>query len=328
MKENQDHFPPEKAADAEPTETIFPESTSRMRARSRKRPSADGFHPVLILLHGLQKGARHRIEERETAIGRSKGAQIQVNDVGVSRRHALVIWENADRPAEPPRCFLEDLKSRNGTEINGKLINQRVALKERDRITVGRTTLVLVFREEDEIRHDQDLYHSATRDALTGLDNRQQLSYVLRHLLSSSSRRGTPLCLLVIDLDHFKEVNDSWGHQVGDQALRHVAGVILRCLRASDLACRWGGEEFVVVLPNTGKERAAEVAGRIRLRIAESPIVISGATINLTVSIGVAEARQSDSVQSLFDRGDERLYLAKDAGRNKVYTESDTEAGE
>ncbi|MCC5876836.1 MAG: GGDEF domain-containing protein [Candidatus Sumerlaeia bacterium] len=275
-------------------------------------------------MHGIQRGARYKVTQEPTVIGRSRGADIQLNDVGISRHHARVIWENSDNPKETPRCFLEDMESRNGTELNGRVINRRVQLRERDRITLGRTTLVLAFRDQEEILHDQDLYQSATRDGLTGLDNRQQLSYVLRHLLSSSARRRVALSMLLIDIDHFKQINDTHGHTFGDGVLKSLADVLVSCLRTSDLACRWGGEEFVISLPNTAKEQAIEVAERIRIKVEEMKIPLDDKFVKLTISVGVSEARHSDSVQSLFDRADHRLYLAKSGGRNRVCAFDDT----
>lgn len=314
---NEKHYQ-ERMADSDSTETIFPESTSKLESSIRKRRSNDQFHPVLILMHGMQRGARYKISQEPTVIGRSRGASIQLNDVGISRQHARVVWENCEKPEETPRCFLEDLGSRNGTELNGRIINRRMKLKERDRITLGRTTLLLAFRDQDEILHDQDLYQSATRDGLTGLDNRQQLSYVLRHLLSSSARRRVALTMLLIDIDHFKRINDTHGHSCGDEVLKKLAEVLIGCLRTSDLAARWGGEEFVIILPNTAKEHAIEVAERIRNKVDESEVPFEGDKIKVTISIGVSEARHSDSVQSLFDRADHRLYLAKEGGRNRI----------
>lgn len=325
--ENSDNLYHERQADSDSTETIFPESTSKVDSRVRKRRTEDGFHPVLILMHGIQKGARYKVGSTETVIGRSRQADIQLNDVGVSRRHARVVWENSDNPKEVPKCVLEDMGSRNGTDLNGRLINRPVSLTERDRITIGRSTLVLAFRDQEEILHDQDLYNSATRDQLTGLENRQQLTYVLRHLLSSSARRRVSLSILVIDIDHFKKINDTHGHTAGDQVLIRLADILVSCLRGSDLAARWGGEEFVIALPNTAKEQAIEVAERVRQRVEELTIPYEDIEIKLTLSIGISEARHSDSVQSLLDRADHRLYLAKQGGRNRVCAFDDMPGG-
>ncbi|WP_155372597.1 GGDEF domain-containing protein [Catellatospora vulcania] len=159
----------------------------------------------------------------------------------------------------------------------------------------------------------------AGRDPLTGLHNRRSFEERLAGALAYADRSGTPVCLLMLDLDHFKSVNDRYGHPAGDQVLRTVAALLVRELRAVDVAARLGGEEFGVLLPGIGQRDAMAAAERLRTAIARCPVVHAGATLMATTSIGVVcypwHARTGDQ---LFERADDALYHAKRAGRDRV----------
>ncbi|MFC7244320.1 diguanylate cyclase [Catellatospora aurea] len=159
----------------------------------------------------------------------------------------------------------------------------------------------------------------AGRDPLTGLHNRRSFAERLTGALAYADRTGTPVALLMLDLDHFKSVNDRYGHPAGDQVLRTVAALLVRELRAVDVAARLGGEEFGVLLPGIGHRDATVVAGRLRAAIARCPVVHATATVLVTTSIGVVcypwHARTSEE---LFERADDALYHAKRAGRDRV----------
>jgi len=161
----------------------------------------------------------------------------------------------------------------------------------------------------------------AITDALTGLFNRRYMESHLVTLLEQAAARGKPLAVLVIDIDHFKSINDGHGHDAGDDVLREFALRIKRSIRGIDLACRCGGEEFVVVMPETDMTVAAMVAERLRRRIAAEPFAVdSGArNIPVTISIGIASLRRSDETAAgLLKRADQALYRAKRDGRNRV----------
>jgi two-component system, cell cycle response regulator len=165
----------------------------------------------------------------------------------------------------------------------------------------------------------------AITDALTGLSNRRYMESHLGTLIEQAAARGKSLAALVLDIDYFKAINDSHGHDAGDDVLRDFALRIKRSIRGIDLACRYGGEEFVIVMPETDMAVAAMVAERLRRRIAADPFAIAQGTrhIPVTISIGIAGLRgKEDSAANLLKRADEALYRAKRDGRNRVVPEA------
>ncbi|WP_203695803.1 GGDEF domain-containing protein [Catellatospora coxensis] len=172
-----------------------------------------------------------------------------------------------------------------------------------DRIAVQKATLIEL----------------AGRDPLTGLHNRRSFAERLTGALAYADRTGTPVSLLMLDLDHFKSVNDRYGHPAGDQVLRTVAALLVRELRAVDVAARLGGEEFGVLLPGIDHRDATAVAGRLRAAIARCPVVHAATTVLVTASIGVVcYPRHARTADELFERADDALYRAKRAGRDRV----------
>jgi two-component system cell cycle response regulator len=165
----------------------------------------------------------------------------------------------------------------------------------------------------------------AITDALTGLSNRRYMESHLATLIEQSAARNKPLAALVLDIDYFKAINDGHGHDAGDDVLRDFALRIKRSIRGIDLACRYGGEEFVIIMPETDMAVAAMVAERLRRRIAADPFAIAQGTkhIPVTISIGIAGLRgKGDSAANLLKRADEALYRAKRDGRNRVVPEA------
>jgi len=191
---------------------------------------------------------------------------------------------------------------------------QELAARARTQIRRKRYTDYL----RDNLDHSLEL---AVTDQLTGLHNRRYMQGRLDALARRAQAGGEPVACLVIDIDHFKKINDSFGHQVGDDVLREFAVRLASNVRAIDLPVRYGGEEFVVVMPDTQLEDAHRIAERIRLHVAGSPFRVLGGEelLSVTISIGVAASLgQEDTPQALLRRGDEAMYEAKSAGRNRV----------
>ncbi len=159
------------------------------------------------------------------------------------------------------------------------------------------------------------------QDALTGVSSRTSLLHELQDALGRAAKTGQPLCLIMADLDHFKAVNDSHGHLVGDKVLKEVAARIRAALREFDVVGRFGGEEFVILLENTSHHTAQQIAQRMRQRIASQPIRVAGQSLDLTISQGLAVRRDGDDAHELLQRADVAMYKAKQQGRNCVAEE-------
>jgi diguanylate cyclase (GGDEF)-like protein len=168
----------------------------------------------------------------------------------------------------------------------------------------------------------KDLHHAATHDSLTGVKNRMQMMNSLDQQIQRAKLFKNPIAVLSIDVDHFKSINDTYGHSGGDEVLKALTDGIDGKIRSSDLFGRVGGEEFLVVLPETNLKKAKDMAQRLRRVVEEMPISCFDQSIACTVSIGVAEMRQSDDIAKLLMRADHALYAAKRKGRNRVETES------
>jgi two-component system cell cycle response regulator len=181
-------------------------------------------------------------------------------------------------------------------------------------------------RYADRLRHNVQLsLEMAITDQLTGLHNRRYMSRHLDTLLSSAKKEAKPLAFVIMDIDFFKQVNDSYGHDIGDEVLKEFANRINANVRGVDLACRYGGEEFVVVMPDTDLAFAYNIAERLRQSIETTPVKISRApnVLNITISIGIAKTEgENDTAQALLHRADQALYRAKRSGRNRVVADA------
>jgi diguanylate cyclase (GGDEF)-like protein len=278
----------------------------------------DDPHPdraTLTVLSGPDAGATFSLDAAETTLGRSRHSSIPIDELSVSRNHARIV-----RDAEGRYC-VEDLGSTNGTFVSGRRIKQ-APLRSGDRLQIGREC-VLRFAMVDEIEDTMQrrLYETASRDTLTGLLNRRALFERLSTEVAHATEVGGDLGLLMVDVDHFKRVNDTFGHVAGDQVLRAVAMTGTQALRAGDVLARYGGEELAVVARGADKASALALAERFRRMISELRVEVGGGAVGMTVSIGVAvlsECPRWTNGLDLVALADERLYMAKNGGRNRV----------
>jgi diguanylate cyclase len=183
---------------------------------------------------------------------------------------------------------------------------------------VGRTVVIRDVTEQ--VKLNREVKHLAVTDSLTGLWNRRHFFHLGEQTLLHATRYISPVSLLMIDLDHFKKVNDTHGHAVGDEVLRELAFLLKKWVRKADIVARYGGEEFIVLLPEVNKASAFETAERIRSRLADAPIWVGDLSVSITTSIGVSEFAQKEreTLESLIKKADIALYEAKRAGRNQV----------
>ncbi len=181
-------------------------------------------------------------------------------------------------------------------------------------------------RYADRLRHNVQLsLEMAITDQLTGLHNRRYMSRHLDALMGNAKKNGRPLAFVIMDIDFFKQVNDTYGHDIGDEVLKEFASRISANVRGIDLACRYGGEEFVVAMPDTDMAFAYNIAERLRQSIETTPVRISRdpGSLNITISIGIAQAEgEGDTADALLHRADQALYRAKRTGRNKVVADA------
>jgi diguanylate cyclase len=187
-------------------------------------------------------------------------------------------------------------------------------------------------QEANELRQRlEQAEREATRDVLTGLYNRKYLDKALQALHSLYREKGAPFSVIMMDVDHFKKINDTYGHKVGDSVLSFIGQTITGSVKGRDVPARYGGEEFIVLLPATSSEDACKLAESLRKQICSKALKVTKTqkTIGIvTVSCGVAQIRDEDSVDSVVDRADQALYLAKESGRNRVLSEKDLPAQE
>lgn len=165
-----------------------------------------------------------------------------------------------------------------------------------------------------------DLYEQARTDPLTGLSNYRNFLDSLAREMERSQRSGQPTSLIMLDLDHFKQVNDTFGHEIGNLALSHVARLITQSLRKLDIPCRYGGEEFAVILPDTALPAGVQVAERLREVIETTPLPVDGQKLKITASLGIStySMTQQKTAEELIRQADDHLYQAKQKGRNRV----------
>ena len=246
-------------------------------------------------------------------IGRGDESFIQLSDTETSRNHAKVTV------SEQGIC-VEDLNSTNGTLVNGDPVNTHV-LKDGDRIQIG-TTTILKFSYQDAVEESfqRRMYESAMRDGLTGAYNKQFFEDRLVTELAYAKRHGTLLALLFLDLDHFKSINDQFGHLAGDYVLSKFGKQVGATIRKEDVFARYGGEEFAIIGRGSNGDEAMFFAERIRKIIEESTYNYDGKSVAVTVSTGVAICPRPgiESPKDLIAAADKALYEAKTAGRNCV----------
>ena len=167
-------------------------------------------------------------------------------------------------------------------------------------------------------RAERKLVELATQDSLTGLSNRRNLLNLATHEMVRARRTGEPIALIIADIDYFKQINDQHGHEGGDRVLARAGASLLRVCRAQDIVARWGGEEFLLVLPATTLDAAAALAERIRLAVAETKVEHGGIQVGFTLSLGVTAMGTDEALSDAIARADRALYQSKSEGRNRV----------
>ena len=297
-------------------QTVLWGDTEAMEAQ----PVADGGDPCLIQLHppGASLGHRIVLDRARYVFGRDDDVDIVLNTSTVSRRHAEIVQDGQGV------WWLQDLGSTNGTFVNECRID-RERVRDGVRIRCGEIILKFLMEGDIESAYHEEIYRMTIVDGLTGFHNRRYFLDFLEREIAQSVRHGHPLTLLMMDIDHFKRINDERGHLAGDAVLKALAERIGPRIRREELFARYGGEEFAVVLSVTDLEGGIRFAEQLRELVANQPFSFQGESFSITTSIGVATLSDHPEMTTdvLIAQADKNLYEAKGAGRNRVHPQAE-----
>ncbi len=274
-------------------------------------PAASAGRPSLVVIQGDNIGKSYPLENGTTYIGRAPRHKICLSMGSVSRSHAR-LYRIGDQ------VLIEDLNSTNGTFINDRKIT-KCSLGKNDKVRLGDVVLKFVQGSDVEANFHREMYQMATSDPLTGLPNRRFSDEVLSREMARCLRHARPLSLLMMDIDHFKAVNDKYGHVAGDFILRSLVETIIPNIRREDSMGRYGGEEFLIISPEITEHHASLFAEKLRAIVESATFHHDSQDIRITISLGVAQMPEHcESTQDFVRIVDRRLYAAKRGGRNRV----------
>jgi len=278
-------------------------------SRISERPV--GKEACLVVIYGLDLGKKYNLDKPSLIIGRSSKADIQIDQESVSRNHCKII--NTGKT-----IMMRDIGSTNGTYVNDELIDEYV-LRDGDLIKIGRSIFKFLSGDNIENAYHEEIYRLTTIDGLTQIFNKRYFLETLEREIGRAERYRRDLSLIIFDIDHFKKINDTYGHLAGDHVLKHLALVIKSRIRREDILSRYGGEEFTIILPEIDKENAAQFAEKIRKLIEKAVFRFEDTEIPVTISIGVARYTPDvGDVSDFIKLADDKLYEAKTQGRNLV----------
>ena len=273
-------------------------------------------HPYLVVSIGGDSGRRFKLNRGFTTLGRSSEADISLRDDRVSRVHCLIEWMS-------DTIVLEDKGSTNGTIVDGQKIDRAILLPGVP-FQIGHSIMKIEYKSVAEIRSEEKLLHSACFDSVTGIYNRQHFTKLAQMELSFACRYQTPIGIILLDIDNFKLINDTYGHLCGDFILAKFADIVIKNKRTEDLFGRYGGDEFII-LPRgmVSKEEIFGLCENIRKAIESFEFHFDQRNVAISVSIGFDLLRsESEDVggflKQIIKRADQALYRAKEAGRNRT----------
>lgn len=281
---------------------------------SRPRPEGDDKRACLIMIKGDFIGQIHELGESDTVIGRSDDSDLVLIDTRISRNHAKL-----SRRADG--YYLEDLGSTNGCWVNNEKVTNPVKLYEGDKIRLDRIVFKFSFQDDDDAEYHQMMRNMAVKDDLTRIFNKRYFSESLENEFAYIKRNNSSLILILFDIDHFKQVNDTLGHPAGDNVLKQLASLLTHGIRGYDIFARYGGEEFAFLIKGVTLDESLVLAQRVRKIVEKHDFDYDGERISITVSLGVAcvsPEQPMESAHELVEAADRCLYQAKNSGRNRV----------
>jgi diguanylate cyclase (GGDEF)-like protein len=269
----------------------------------------------LLAVGGVINGTIFDLQPGVTTCGRNADNTIALEFQGISRAHFQL-----QLSADSQKAVVKDLGSSNGTFVNNTKIEGAVEVRRGDMIKIGSIALKYLPKGDPErLTYDQ-LQHEANTDGLTGCYNKRFFNDRIELEVKKCKVTGKPLCLIIFDLDHFKKLNDNYGHDAGDYVLKELAQVLRSGgMRENDIFARYGGEEFVVLLPETNLKEGFAIAERLRRLVEQHQFIYDAKRLPVTASIGIADYRQGvETGTDLFKRADSAVYKSKEGGRNQV----------
>ena len=273
---------------------------------------------ILTVIGGneIDFGKHFLLKKNKILIGRDDTNDFAINDVKISKVHCEISIVKSIQGIE--QISIKDLDSTNGTFVNSELIDQ-IAIHAGDKIQVGDTVLSFSYNDELEKEYHAKLFNYAVRDTHTGLYNKRFINNELENIIRIAKRSGRAFSIIIIDIDDFKQINDLYGHLAGDEYLKSIAELFTRLLREQDIAGRIGGEEFLVILPETNIDGAFQLAVRIRKNVRDFVLNYLNFKIKTTISAGVCQYENTmKDINDLLDIADQALYEAKRSGKNNV----------
>ncbi len=289
-------------------------ASDTFRGRLRE---ADEVPPALVVLIGPPGyvGKQYPITANDIVIGRSVEAQVYIDDKSISRSHAKFAVNGNE-------ISIIDLGSTNKTIVNGEVVPPLASclLKNNDQIKTGNIIFKFLEKGNIEAITNAAMYDRAQKDALTGAHSKGALLDKGPEAVKRSELLNEPLSLVTFDIDHFKKVNDTYGHPGGDYVLKELSHIVIsKLIRSNDFFARYGGEEFVLLLSGSSAKVAGEVGERIRQTIEAHDFVFEGKKIVVTISVGIATKLPHESEWTqLYERADKALYHSKQNGRNRT----------
>ena len=265
----------------------------------------------LVVIYGLDLGRLFTLQGQSIIVGRASKSDIHIDQESVSRSHCKIINTGT-------AVLLRDLGSTNGTYVNDELVDEYI-LRDGDLIKIGRCIFKFLTGNNIESAYHEEIYRLTTIAGLTQIYNRRYFLESLEREMSRALRYRRDLSLIMFDIDHFKQINDTYGHLAGDYVLKHLALVLRGRIRREDILARYGGEEFAVILPEIDNANALQTGEKVRSIVERASFRFEDTDIPVTVSVGVASlSPDMQDADTFIGKSDECLYEAKRLGRNRV----------